>query len=96
MVGDVDLNRLTLSYSSACTNGCSGRGGCGGCSGRGGCGTGCSTTCKNACNGLCTGSGSKVSILKSVKSGRFYAGISNSVKQSNYQYIGINEVRKQI
>lgn len=83
---------------NTCRNGCRDScKGCDGCSGCGsGCANGCSNTCKNACTNLCTGSGSKISINGSIKTARFYTSISNTVKQSSTQYIGINGVIKQI
>ena len=82
---------------SGCSSGCSGScTGCQGCSGCGGCDTACTTTCKTTCQGLCTGAGAKVGISGSVKTAKFYTGISGLSKRSYNQYISINGIIKTI
>lgn len=91
--GDGCTSCTGCSGCSSCSGSCSG---CQGCSGCGGCDYGCSGSCKNGCYGLCLGSGGKVGVNGSLKSGKFYTSISNTIKQSNIQYISINGVIKQI
>lgn len=89
-----------------CSTGCKGCSGCGGCdgscsgcsgcSGCGGCDYGCSGSCKNGCYGLCLGSGGKIGVGGSSKTGRFYAGIAGVIKQSTSEYADINGVKKHL